>query len=296
MGERDGRKRWLNFSDWVYNIKGVLQGSILGPLLFNIFINDFLFMKFNSKIYNYADDNTLSYTDFDEEMLENKLQADCLKAMEWFESNSMRANAEKFQLMFLNRTRDMSSTITVRGSEIKSTQSINILGVELDHKLKFTLHIDELCGQAGKQINALKRLKQYLDKECKNTIYNSYINSNFNYCSLIWMFTSKTNMEKLEKTNKRALRFVTNQGYLSYDEICKKEKQLNIHKKCVKNAAITMYKIRKGTAPVYLKELFTDQNSQYDMRDNEKYTIQHCQFWKKTVSGIMGQNYGTKYQ
>jgi hypothetical protein len=261
------------FSDWVCNIKGVPQGSILGPLLFNVFVNDFLFLNFNSKIYNYADDNTLSCTEMDQTILEEKLKEDCVNAMKWFELNSMKANASKFQLMFLDRQNTLNSSITVGGSDIKATKSVNVLGVELDENLKFKTHIDEICGQAGKQINALKRIKHYLDRDSKKIIYNSYINSNFNFCSVVWMFSCKTQLEKIEKTNKRALRFVTNEGHLSYEEICTKEKQLTVYKRCVKNAAITMYKIRRGIAPQYLNEMFVSQDSHYDMRDDDKYRL-----------------------
>ena len=262
------------YSEWVNNIKGVPQGSILGPLLFNIFINDFLYSEFNSKIYNYADDNTLCCTDSSIDNLKIKLHSDCLKAMQWFTDNSMKANAGKFQLMFLSRNVDTTDCILrMDDINIKASNSINILGVKLDKDLKFQLQINEICSQSGKQINALKRIRHYLDKSCRMTIYNSYINSNFNYCSVVWMFTNKCNKDKLEKTNKRALRFVSGKNHLSYDEMCKEGKQLNIYRKCVKGAAILLYKIKHGMAPNYVSEMFIPYESNYDMRDNDKFIL-----------------------
>ena len=263
-------------SDWVNNIKGVPQGSILGPLLFNVFINDFLFLNMNSKIYNYADDNTLCCTESDISVLKDKLCNDCVIAMHWFESNSMKANASKFQLMFMSRYNKeilKNNSLTVQGSEIKSSHSIDVLGVNIDMDLKLTLHVDNVCSQTGKQINCLKRIKHHLDIKTKQLIYNTYVASNFNYCSIIWMLSSKTNMEKLERTNKRALRFVTNKYHLSYEEICNQEKQLSVYRRCLKNAAILMYKIKKGISPKYVSELFSVHQVQYDMRDNDRMSL-----------------------
>ena len=276
------------FSEWVNNIKGVPQGSILGPLLFNIFVNDFLYANFSSKIYNYADDNTLCCTDSNVDQLKNKLQMDCQLAKNWFEKNSMRANATKFQLMFLARSTDTTSHfLKVDNVEIKATDSINILGIELDKRLNFKMCIEEVCSQAGKQINALKRIRQHLEKECKKTIYNSYIKSNFNYCSPVWMFTNKVNMDKLERTNKRALRFMTNKSHLSYKEICEQEKQLNIFRNCVKMVACMMYRVSNSTAPNYISELFSRQESLYDMRDSNKFVLPRfytIQYGKNSLS------------
>ena len=176
--------------------------------------------------------------------------------------------------MFLSRNTNVSDCIiTVGDIDIKASDSINILGIDLDKDLKFQIQVDEICSQSGKQINALKRIRQYLDKGCRRTIYNSYVNSNFNFCSLVWMFTNKCNIDKLEKTDKRALRFVTGANHLSYDEMCKKEKIINISRKCVKAAAILLYKIKKDMAPKYVTEMFTPYESNYDMRDANKFVL-----------------------
>ena len=263
-------------SEWTTNIKGVPQGSILGPLLFNVFINDFMFHEFHSKIYNYADDNTLSCIDNNINEIQRKLQLDCKTAMKWFESNNMKANADKFQLMFLNRHNPyLDKILQIDTCEIKASPNITILGVEIDNKLNFESHINEICNKTSKQINALKRMKHFIDRPCKNIIYNSYISSNFNYCPIVWMFTGKMNVDKLEKTNKRALRYVINNDDAEYDDLCNEQKVLNIHKRCIKTVAIQMYKIKQQKVPIYVQEMFSRRESHYDIRDNDLFEIPH---------------------
>ena len=261
-------------SEWTSNIKGVPQGSILGPLLFNIFINDFMFHELSSKVYNYADDNTLSFIDKDINEIQRKLQLDCITAMQWFESNNMKANADKFQLMFLNRHNAyLDKPLQINMCTIRASSNITILGVEIDNKLNFESHINEICNKTSKQINALKRMKHFLDRTCKNIIYNSYISSNFNYCPIVWMFTGKINLEKIEKTNKRALRYVANNYEAEYDDMCQDQKVLNIHKRCIKTVAIQMYKIKHQLVPIYVQELFRRRESCYNIRDNDLFEI-----------------------
>ena len=261
-------------SEWTSNIKGVPQGSILGPLLFNIFINDFMFHELSSKVYNYADDNTLSFIDKDINEIQRKLQLDCITAMQWFESNNMKANADKFQLMFLNHHNAyLDKPLQINMCTIKASSNITILGVEIDNKLNFESHINEICNKTSKQINALKRMKHFLDRTCKNIIYNSYISSNFNYCPIVWMFTGKINLEKIEKTNKRALRYVANNYEAEYDDMCQDQKVLNIHKRCIKTVAIQMYKIKHQLVPIYVQELFRRRESCYNIRDNDLFEI-----------------------
>ena len=87
------------------------------------------------------------------------------------------------------------------------------------------------------------------------------------------MLANKTNVEKLERTNKRALRLVTNNSYLRYEEMLEQEKQLSVYRRCLKTAAVMMYKVRNGTTPTYIKELFEEQRLAYDIRDNNKFVL-----------------------
>ena len=145
-------------------------------------------------------------------------------------------------------------------------------------------------------------MRHNLDKECRNILYNSYINSNFNYCQTVWMLTSKTNMDKLEKTNKRALRLTLNAEDLNYEDLCRQGNQLSIYRKCMKQVAIQMYKIKNDLSPSYVQGLFNNRIPNYDISDNDQFRIPNFETitYGKTSFRYYGAKlwglYSSKYQ
>ena len=263
-----------HYSSWVTASKGVPQGSILGPLLFNIFINDFLYMQLSSTVYNYADDNTISYIHEDISQIKIVLKSDAIKATEWFNDNMMKANPGKFQLMFLGKN-VISKNVSLQLGDKRLTGSdtINVLGIDIDSRLNYDLQISNICGKMSKQINALLRIKNDLDISSRRAIYNSYIVPQLNYCATVWMFTSRTNLKKLDKLNNRAIRMVFDDNQSPCDDLLCRNKSLNVYKSCVRVLAIEMYKVKNNLLPNYIKELFTPSIQCYSLRDDNKYVL-----------------------
>ena len=77
------------------------------------------------------------------------------------------------------------------------TDDMTVLGINTDNKLNFNSHVSSMCNKAGRQLNVLQRLKGSLDYTSQLSIYKSFIMSNFNYCPVVWMFTSKSSLLKL---------------------------------------------------------------------------------------------------
>ena len=154
-------------SEWVTINRGVPQGSVLGPLLFNIFVNDLFYTDIDSMICNYADDNHLVKESNCIDELKVSLEKDAQRAISWFDNNYMDANLDKFQCISLDRFGRPPISISIEGNTIPSSDSIKVLGVTLDSSLKYNKHISNLCSKASIQINAMKRIGKnrlpYLD-------------------------------------------------------------------------------------------------------------------------------------
>ena len=120
----------------------------------------------------------------------NKLESVSNFAIEWFKINKMIVSFDKYQVIVLNKKRsDLTNTkFQVDDQVIKSVSSVQLLGIEIDDKLNFNLHISKICKYEANQLNALITLKQFLSFHAKEILINSDIISNLNYCLLVWMF------------------------------------------------------------------------------------------------------------
>ena len=199
-----GRKQCVKISNsrssWKLLTKGVPQGSILGPFLCNVFMNDlFLFIQ-NWKLYNYADD-TRWYT-----LLQTlTLFWQTLSTTVKMQSNGSAIAAWRQIPTNFNACMVLSSDpleqqrIEIENDTTLASESrVKLLGVIIDDRLQFNDHISAMCCRAARQPNALAKISKHIDSKSKHIIYNSFVASNFNYCPLVWHFCGQVN-NKLEK-------------------------------------------------------------------------------------------------
>ena len=247
--------------------KGVPQGSILGPLIFNIFLNDIFYFIEKGKLFNYADDNTLSFSHPDFVTLLTVLEQESRVLIDWFSRNCMKANPEKFQAFAVGeRTYGEKPTFKIGETEIECEKTVKLLGVEIDYLLTFDTQVSNMCKKASQQINVLKRIGKYLNFESRKAVYHAFIMSTFNFCPLVWHFCSKTNTEKLERIHFRALKFIFQDFDTSYENLILRAGTTSLHLSRLRGLALETFKIIYGNSPTYLKHFITQKASSYSFR------------------------------
>ena len=256
-------------------LSGVPQGSVLGPILFNVYINDlFLFIK-QETLHNYADDNTLAYFSKTLADLIGVLEEEAGVALTWLKQNQMIANPEKFHALLIkkDKTNTCGENISIQGKMIKSEETVKLLGIQLDYKLNFEQHISELCRKAASQLNVLKRLKQFIGFSEREILVQSFVYSNFNYCPLVWYFSSAKSLQKIEKIQERALRFLYNDHRSSYSELLEKSERCTMHVSRLRVLCIEIFKTLKHLNPPFMSDIFKIKSSRYSSRN--PYDLQH---------------------
>ena len=155
LTNRKQRVRIGNFySSWFGILAGVPQGSILGPLLFNIFLSD-LFLFFDDiDIANYADEKTPYICHLDSKIAQN-LEKVVTKLITWFNNNRMKANPDKYHFLL---TGENEQTFSINDVLIKSSRVEKLLGITIDNKLNFQTHTNNLCSKVSQKLNALTRI------------------------------------------------------------------------------------------------------------------------------------------
>ena len=178
-----------SYSLWEEIVSGVPQGSILGPLLFNIFLCD-LFLSIENKYFtNYADDTTPYMIGNNPDEVVSELRDITEKLFTWFSQNEMKANLGKCH-MLLSSTESLNFQISE--TVIHNSQSKKLLEVTFDNKLKFEKHIITICQKANRKLNALARITPYMELTKWRILMNAFFDSQFSYCPLFGWFTVAT--------------------------------------------------------------------------------------------------------
>ena len=225
--------------------------------MFNIFINDLLFFINEAKLANFSDDNTICAAKRDLNELLRLLEKEREVAIKWFTNNKMIVNPKKFQAIIITRQNRSNHKycLTINNAEIKSKESVTLLGNEIANKLNFEKHVSTICKKANNQLNAISRIGAHRGQKEKEILINSFVYSNFNYGPLIWHFTTRKGINKIGKVQKSSLKFILNVYDKTYFQL------LDISKKPSMKVKRLQIKITE------ILETLHDSNSVF-MKDN----------------------------
>ena len=169
---------------------GVPQGSILGPLFFILFVNDYPDCLEYSHATIYADDTSQDVCDKSVDVIVEKLTADLFNSLKWMEQNKLTMNLKKTQCMLIGTCQKLSKckpfNIQIGDVLLETVKSAKLLGVHIDNCLTWYTHLDLLANKISKKLGVLRRLRPFMSNDALLKIYNCIIFPHFNYCCTVW--------------------------------------------------------------------------------------------------------------
>lgn len=216
------RTQYVDFKNAQSSIEsisaGVPQGSILGPLLFLIYLNDIVHCVTDSKFVSYADDTSVFVSGKSEHDVEEKAGRTLDALNTWAKANSLKINTKKTKIvLYFPKGKVISRPLNVllNRDPIEIVESVKILGVIFYKHLTWNDHVEYMRSKLSSAVGVMSRLRAILPVKIRLLIYNSLILSLLQYCTTVWGTTGITNMSKLHLLQKRAVRCIAGAHYSS---------------------------------------------------------------------------------
>ena len=243
---------------------GVPQGSILGPILFCLFINDLplCITEKNAILELFADDSSLHTESNTLQNIENTLQDSINNIAHWCNENKMALHPHKSKSMLISTRQKqqlipLSLNLKVLSNDIQQVHEHKVLGIIIDDELSWRSHIDKLSKKISKNLFLLNKLRHLVSPDALKLFFHAHILSHFNYASTVWCKASENQFKKLNSLHKRGLRILCSIPNLTSMQKCSYLGILPLEKQLLFNTAVFMFKINHDEAPKYLDKFFT---------------------------------------
>ena len=262
-------------------LSGIPQGSILGPVLFTIFIND-LPNDLQSTCRIFADDTKI----FNKTENCHVIQEDIFRLQEWSKKWDLHFNISKCGVLNIGKNNCMhnySMKSDGNNVKLKSVKEEKDLGVTFDCKLSFDPHIQGIIGKANQTLGLVKRSFTYLDKDVFLKLYKAFIRPHLEYANAVWNPFLKRQSIQIEKIQRRATKGLKDCKDLSYAERLKYLNLYSLKGRRIRGDLIQTYKIFNKVDNIEFEKFFALTNNK--TRNNEyKIYIRHCKTNKRKFS------------
>ena len=249
---------------------GIPQGSVLGPFLFLLYVNDLSTTCSKSKVTMFADDTTVINAG---KRTDTLVREDIKTMTRWFDSNKLTINAEKCEAIHFGRGRPEAIVIKDKTLDYKS--SCKYLGLQIDPRLSFKDHIDQVVKKLNKFCGLIYHVRHLYPRKCLLMFYNSFAKSVITYGLLIYGSAAKTNLAKIDSAQRRILRAIFfKKKYDSMQEILSKNKINTIYELFIKEIVHEVFRELRKDSPLQLLNLEERLIFQRETRWNSKGLFQ----------------------
>ena len=244
---------------------GVPQGSVLGPILFLIYINDIKKSSTILKFHLFADDTSTLFSHKSLQVIEQTYNAELFKVSQWLISNKLSLNVSKSVMIIFN-TKQKKTThkinIKINNEQIQEKEYTKYLGILIDKHLNWSQHIHHVNLKLSRGIGILAKLRHFVSKKTLKSLYYSFIQPHVDYGLINWASATTTNLNPIRKKIKKAIRIMAFKNYKETTEpLFHDFKILNFDNYKDLNTAKFMWKLSKNKLPISISKLFNKQNS-----------------------------------